>query len=211
MGIMPKIIFKVKTKEKVIALTFDDGPHPFYTPQIIDILAIKNIKATFFVTGENIEANKKLTTRMIAEGHELGNHSYYHKNLIFKNSKYIKEEILRTDRILRKIGYKGDIHFRPPFGRILFTAALVLASLNKNIIMWNVPTKDYKEKDKNTILNRINKRIKPGAIIVLHDSGIIRTGKLINRQATVDTVNVLIDNLHQQGYKFKKISELINY
>ena len=211
MVIFPKFIYNVKTKAKLVALTFDDGPHPLFTNRLLDIFKEKGIKATFFVIGNNIEKHKKIIIRMIAEGHELGNHSYSHKNLIFKKKSMIREEIVKTDRLLRELGVKGDIHFRPPFGRLLFAACSVIASLNKKVIMWNVPTRDFKENDPNVILKRIYKRIKPGAIIVLHDSGIERPGKKIDRQATIKAVKVLVDELPKKGYEFRTISELINY
>jgi len=211
MGVFPKFIYKIKTNEKFVALTFDDGPHPLFTNRLLDIFKEKGIKATFFVAGNKIEKHKKIISRMIAEGHELGNHSYSHKNLIFKKKSMIREEIEKTDRLLRELGVKGDIHFRPPFGRLLFAACSVIASLNKKVIMWNVPTRDFKESDPNVILKRIYKRIKPGAIIVLHDSGIERPGKKIDRQATIDVVKMLIDGLPKRGYEFRTISELINY
>jgi len=211
MGVFPKFIYKIKTNEKFVALTFDDGPHPLFTNRLLDIFKEKGIKATFFVAGNKIEKHKKIISRMIAEGHELGNHSYSHKNLIFKKKSMIREEIVKTDRLLRELGVKGDIHFRPPFGRLLFAACSVIASLNKKVIMWNVPTRDFKESDPNVILKRIYKRIKPGAIIVLHDSGIERPGKKIDRQATIDVVKMLIDGLPKRGYEFRTISELINY
>jgi peptidoglycan-N-acetylglucosamine deacetylase len=210
MEMFPKFIYKVKTKKKLVALTFDDGPHPEFTIKLLDIFKKKGIKATFFVTGKNIIKHKKIISRMIAEGHDLCNHSYSHKNLIFKKKSMIREEIEKTDRLLRELGVKGNIHFRPPFGRLLFTASSVLASLNKKVIMWNVPTRDYKENDKNVILKRIYKRIKPGSIIVLHDSGIERSEKKIDRQATIDAVKLLVDELPKKGYKFRTVSELIN-
>lgn len=210
MGMLPKFIYKVKTNEKLIALTFDDGPHPVFTINLLDIFKEKGIKATFFVTGNSIVKHKNIVRRMIAEGHELGNHSFSHINLIFKKKSIIREEIEKTDRLLRELGVKDEIHFRPPFGRLLFAASSVLVSLNKKVIMWNVPTKDFKENDPHIILNRIYKRIKPGSIIVLHDSGVERPGKKIDRQATINAVKVLIEELPNKGYEFRTVSELIN-
>jgi len=210
MGVIPKFIYKVKTDKKLIALTFDDGPHPEFTIKLLELFIEKGIKATFFVTGSNIKKHNKIVKRMIAEGHELGNHSYSHKNLIFKKKNVIREEIEKTDSLLCELGVKGDIHFRPPFGRLLFAASSVLVSLNKKVIMWNVPTKDFKETDPEVILNRIYKRIKPGSIIVLHDSGIERPGKKIDRQATIDAVKVIIEELPKMGYEFRTVSDLIN-
>ncbi|MDA3813717.1 MAG: polysaccharide deacetylase family protein [Candidatus Cloacimonetes bacterium] len=211
MGVFPKFIFRVRIKENLVALTFDDGPHPEFTKELLDLFKERGIKATFFVTGEKIEKHREIIKRMIADGHELGNHSYSHKNLIFKKKSKIKEEIQKTDYLLRDLGVKGEIHFRPPYGRLLFSAFAVLASLNKKVIMWNIPTKDYKERDPKVILSRIYKRIKPGSIIVLHDSGIERTGKEIDRQATIDAVKELINELPKKVYKFRTVSELIDY
>ena len=210
MALIPKFIYKVKIKMKLVALTFDDGPHSVFTNELLDLFKENGIKATFFVTGKNIVKHKTIVRRMIKEGHELGNHSYSHWNLIFKKKSVIREEIEKTDRLLHELGVKSDIHFRPPFGRLLFAASSILASLNKKVIMWNVPTKDYKEDDPKIILKRIYKRIKPGSIIVLHDSGIERSGKKIDRQATVDAVKMLIDELPKRGYEFRTVSELIN-
>jgi len=211
MALFPKFIYKVKTTDKVIALTFDDGPNPDFTEKILDIFKEKGIKATFFTTGRSIENNKSIVQRMINEGHELGNHSYSHINLIFKKKKVILDEIVRTDKLIREFGVKGDIHFRPPYGRILLTAASVLATLNKKVIMWNVPTKDYKENDPEIILKRIYKRVKPGSIIVLHDSGLDKPEKIIDRNATIIAVKQIVKELPKKGYKFKTISELIEY
>ncbi len=211
MTLFPKFIYKAKTKEKLVALTFDDGPHPIFTNKLLDIFKEKGIKATFFVTGEHIIKHKKIISRMIVEGHELGNHSYSHQNLIFKKNSKIKQDIQKTDDLLRELGVKSEIHFRPPFGRILFCASAALVSLNKKVIMWNVPTKDYRENDANVIISRIYKRLKPGSIIVLHDSGLDRKGKKIDRQATIEAVKRLIIELPKRGYKFKTVSELINY
>ena len=211
MALIPKFIFRVRIKENLVALTFDDGPHPEFTKKLLDLFKERGIKATFFVTGEKIEKYRDIVKRMIAEGHELGNHSYSHKNLIFKKKNMIIEEIERTDKLLRELGVRSDIHFRPPFGRLSFTAFTVLTSLNKKVIMWNVPTKDYKESDPKVILKKIYKRIKPGSIIVLHDSGVERTGKKIDRQATIIAVKQLIEELPKKGYEFRTVSELINY
>jgi len=210
MALFPKFIYKVKTKEKLVALTFDDGPHPIFTNELLDIFKEKGIKATFFVTGKHIKKYKEIINRIIIEGHELGNHSYSHKNLIFKKSSTIKQEIQKTDDLLRELGVKGEILFRPPFGRILFNALIAIASLKKKVIMWNVPTKDYKENDSDMILSRIYKRLKPGSIIVLHDSGIDRNAKKIDRKSTIVAVRKLIIELPERGYSFKTVSELIN-
>ena len=114
----PKIIFGFKTKQKSICLTFDDGPHPVYTPKILEILAKHGVKATFFISGNKIQKYKKIVEQMISEGHEVGNHGYSHRNFIFKNKEYILNEIEQTDLLLRECGAGEEIVFRPPFGRM---------------------------------------------------------------------------------------------
>ncbi len=210
MSILPRIIFRFKTDEKNIALTFDDGPHPEYTPIILDTLKRENIQATFFVTGQNAETYPGLIQRISEDGHEIANHGYSHRNLIFKSKKFIQREIEKTDTILRDLGITGKIHFRPPYGRILINCFLVAQKLDKKIILWNIPTKDYRITDSKKILLKIKKRLKPGGIIVLHDS---KYNNIMNDKGddpTIITVKQICKTLPEQGYKFKTISDLID-
>ncbi|MDO9578190.1 MAG: polysaccharide deacetylase family protein [Candidatus Cloacimonadales bacterium] len=204
----PKIIFGIKIRQKAICLTFDDGPHPVYTPQILQMLAKHDMKATFFITGSKIQKYRKILEQMISEGHEVGNHGYSHRNLIFKSKEFILNEINKTDELLRECGAKGEIVFRPPYGRMSLKAIFLLGELNKKIIMWNIPTKDYKAENSQSIIRKIRKKLKPGGIIILHDAG-----KLINsnvdRTFTIEAVELIIEEILQKGYSFKTISEML--
>ena len=103
-----KNIVRLNTDEQVVALTFDDGPHPPYTDRLLDVLAKHNVKATFFMIGDRIERHPETVYRAIAEGHQIGNHSYSHPLLGFLPPKSVQREIERTDKLLRQIGVTGD-------------------------------------------------------------------------------------------------------
>lgn len=204
----PKIVFSFKTKEKSICLTFDDGPHPEYTPQILDLLAEHKIKATFFILGCKIPNYEEIVKRIIREGHQVGNHGFSHCNLIFKKSEIILNEINRTDELLRQCGVEGEIVFRPPYGRMSLRAMLLLGKLNKKVIMWNIPTKDYKAENSGKIVAKIHRKIKSGGIIVLHDAG-KKIESDADRMPTIDAVSQIIAEILEMGYSFKTISEMM--
>lgn len=136
------IINQVETKEKVVALTFDDGPTD-KTEDILRILDNLDVKATFFVTGNELYENINKGKQIIDDGHELGNHSYSHSQMVLKPLSFIKEEIRKTDILIRKTGYKGNIHFRPPFCKKLILLPYYLSKINKKTITWNIEPETY--------------------------------------------------------------------
>ena len=206
--VFPKIIFGFKTRERNVCLTFDDGPHPVYTPQLLDILADSGVRATFFITGNKIKKYKNIVKRMISEGHEVANHGYSHRNLLFKNTQFIKNEIEKTDDLLRKCGAEGEIVFRPPFGRISLKAFCFLGKINKKIIMWNIPTKDFKAKSTDSILKKIYAKLRRGGIIVLHDAG-KNIDSDVDRIHTVNAVKHVVVEILKRNYSFATISEML--
>src|SRR5699024_8771262 len=108
----------VETNEKVVALTFDDGPG-VNTDKILDILRENDVKGTFYLTGDEIENSMTEGVKIVEAGHEIGNHSFSHKRMVLKSPSFIKDEIEKTDELIRQIGYEGDITFRPPYGKRL--------------------------------------------------------------------------------------------
>ena len=112
-----EIVSSVDTHEKVIALTFDDGPTAAYTNEILAILDQYGVKATFFVIGREVEENPEYARSIVEAGHELGNHSWSHPNMSLLSLDRIADEIERTDAAIRAVGYEGELHFRPPFGK----------------------------------------------------------------------------------------------
>lgn len=197
-----ELINHVDTTEKVIALTYDDGPNPPYTEQLIELLDRNQIKATFFVIGKIAEKYPETVRLMLSKGHEVGNHSYSHAQLIWKNPFFIRSEIEKTDKILCQLGVKQEINFRAPYGRKLLALPYILAKMQKKNILWNLDSKDYEASHSEVIGNYVLQHVRPGSIILMHDGG----GE---RSRTIAATEILIKELQGKGYTFKKISELI--
>lgn len=197
-----ELVTNVNTKKKVVALTYDDGPHPVNTSKLLDVFQKLQVKATFFVVGKNIEQHPEIIENILAQGHEIGNHSYSHLPMIFKRPSFIKSEINRTDRLLRELGVSKDIHFRSPFGLKRFVLSFILWQNRQKNILWNLDPKDYMATNPESIENYILDKIEPGSIILLHDGG-------GDRSSTVKATEVAIQQLQQQGYEFLTVSELL--
>ncbi|MFG6094432.1 polysaccharide deacetylase family protein [Leptothoe sp. ISB3NOV94-8A] len=197
-----KMITCVDTTEKVLALTYDDGPNPPYTDNLLDVLKEFDAKATFFAIGQNIEKNIKTTRRMIDEGHELGNHSYSHQRLIDTSLATVRSEIQKTDDILSDLGVESRIHFRAPYGLKRVRLPWELARREKTNILWNVDPKDYETADPEKIAESIVCSVEPGSIILLHDGG-------GNRSQTVAATKIVLQRLQKEGYQFKTVSQLM--
>lgn len=181
---------------KIVALTFDDGPNPLTTPKLLDGLAQRNIKATFFLLGSCIEENKDIIKRMYNEGHNIGNHSYSHKNLIALDLQTAKMEYNQTNEILNSIIGTSSIAFRPPYGNYNET---IQSFISTPLVLWDIDPLDWKDKDSNKIANHIIQRAKDGDIILLHDI----------YQTSVDAAFKVIDTLEQRGFNFVTINELL--
>ncbi len=137
------IYYKAGTDEKVIAFTFDDGPHPQYTDKILDILAKEEIRATFFEIGMNIASYPDITKRIIAAGHEIGNHTYSHPIVRKTTREELEAEIRKTDDLLLKLGYDTPKLFRPPQGICPQDFKDLLNKTNKTAVLWNIDTRDW--------------------------------------------------------------------
>ncbi len=197
-----ELVNHVNTTEKAVALTYDDGPNPPYTNQLLELLERNQIKATFFVIGKIAEKYPETVQLILSKGHEVGNHSYSHTQLIFKNPFFIRSEIEKTDKLLRQLGVKQEIHFRAPYGRKLLALPYLLAKRQKKNILWNLDSKDYEADNPEVIGSYVIEHVHPGSIILMHDGG----GE---RSRTIAATEILIKKLKEKGYKFKTISELI--
>ncbi len=201
--VIGELVNHVETKEKVVALTYDDGPNPPYTNQLLDLFEQNRIKATFFVIGKNIENHPETVQLILSKGHKLGNHSYSHTRMVFKSPSFIRAEIEKTDALLRKLGVKQEIHFRAPYGRKLLVLPYILAQLVKKNILWTVDPKDFEESNPEVIKNYILKKVNPGSIIIMHDGG-------GHRSQTIAATEMVIKGLQKKGYTFKTVSQLIH-
>ena len=197
-----QIIWEVKTKEKVIALTFDDGPHPKYTAQVLDLLEKYEAKGTFFIVGENAEKNPEIVLRMYEDGHELANHTYTHP--VSTSTFKIMKEIKQTNDTIYSITGFSPILFRPVEGH--YTDAMVdeIVKDGFKIVMWSwhQDTEDWKNPGVKKIVNTVLEGTKEGDVVLFHDGG-------GNRKQTVKALEKILPELQKKGYKFVTISDLL--
>lgn len=193
---------RVETPEKVVALTFDDGPKRGQTEEILGILKRHGVRASFFMVGRNVERNPELAARVLAEGHELGNHSYSHHRLVLKSPSYVQEEIDKTDALLRGVGVKGEILFRAPHGKKLVVLPWLLSRSGRKHITFDVVPRDDATQDVGLLTSRVMESVRPGSIILFHDGGRDKPG-------TVQAVDIVLGKLKEQGYRFVTVSELL--
>jgi peptidoglycan/xylan/chitin deacetylase (PgdA/CDA1 family) len=186
--------------EKKIALTFDDGPS-IYTLEVLELLKKYNAKATFFCIGKNIEKHPEILQKVIDEGHLVGNHSYSHSKFFdFYTEATIREELEKTDTLLEKFTLKKINFFRPPYGVTTPSIGRALKITGHKVIGWNIRSLDGGTKDQNLIFNRIIKRVSPGGIVLLHDTGL----------HSVLVLEQFLQFLQQNNYKVISVEELLN-
>ena len=195
------IVDRVETGTPVVALTFDDGPTDQFTAEVLEVLRQRQVKATFFVTGAALDRNPALGRQIVAAGHELGNHSYSHARLVLRPLSFIREEIERTDQLIRQAGYQGEIHFRPPNGKKLILLPYYLATTGRRTITWTVAPESTPGQA-GLIVARALEQVRPGSIILLH---VMYESRAESRTALPE----IIDGLQAKGYRFATVSELL--
>lgn len=196
-----KTLCKGKTTRKVITLTFDDGPHPENTPQVLDVLKENNIRATFFLIGKNVEKHPEIVERMLNEGHTIANHTYSHSGQFpASSSRKVEQELAACDEAIEKVTGKRPLLFRPPFG---VTNPIIGKAARKRGYMtigWSIRSLDtIGSRSRQDVCDKVIDKLHPGAIILLHDrcddagtllKGIIAAGK-------------------ERGYSFVSLEELL--
>lgn len=198
---------EVKTSQKVVALTFDDGPNPPYTDQVLDILREEGVPATFFVIGRNAEKHPDLLRRMIAEGHQVGNHTYNHVDLLKADRATIADEVDRTNKVISGIIGAPARVVRPPHG---FRDAVVLEVMGERgmkVVEWSVLSRDWTNPGVDIIVKRTLDKVKSGAVILLHDGDGVTAAS--PRAQTVAAARQIIRDLKAQGYKFVTVDDIL--
>ena len=200
-----EIIPRVETPQKVVALTFDDGPTPEQTSEILKVLAEENVKATFFLIGGELEMYLEEGKKIAAAGHEIGNHSYSHVKMILVAPSFVKEEIEKTDELIRATGYEKPAHFRPPYGKKLFALPFYLSQTNRKSITWDIEPESFPETAANTdeIVKYVLANTRGGSIILLH---VMYDPK----RKSLNAVKPIIEGLKEKEFRFVTVSELIN-
>lgn len=186
----------VATELKKIALTFDDGPHPTYTPLLLDGLLERGVCASFFVTGENAEQYPELILRMQAEGHLIGNHTYSHIQLSGTNREAYRAELVQTNEILQQITGEEVQYVRPPYGS---WDKSFEAELNMFPVLWTIDPLDWCSRDADSVAQRVLSKAGEYDIILLHDE----------YESTVTAALQIVDTLLEQGYTFVTVDEII--
>lgn len=193
----------VDTEERIVALTFDDGPHPRYTPMILDILAEYDAKATFFVIGKNLEEYGEVTKRAVREGHEVGNHTYSHPALSGVSRGELMREILATESLIEEtIGTSPSV-FRPPEGYCHDGIKEVAGQNGFSVILWDIDTRDWAGGNYRDIAEHVMKRTVPGSIILFHDY-------IAKNSPTPAVLKEILPRLTAAGYRFVTVSELLS-
>lgn len=183
-----------------IALTFDDGPHPVNTPKVLDILSRYNVKATFYVIGNKVGSYPHIIRRIVAEGHEIGNHTWTHSKLTRLSNAQIRSELTRTkNAIIRAAGVKPRT-MRPPYGALLTRQRQWIHSeYGYPTILWDVDPQDWKRPGVSVVKQRLVSNARNGSILLLHDL----------HGPSIQAVPGVLDSLLRKGYKFVTVSQLI--
>lgn len=195
-------ITRVRSARPLLALTFDDGPHATLTPQLLDLLAARNVRATFYVVGRRVAHHQSIMVRIAAEGHEIGNHTWSHPSLSGLSDAAILSQIDRTSEAVVEAVGLPPVTMRPPYGNLSSRQTRMLqASRGLPNVLWSVDTEDWRRPGEDVVVNRILTRSEPGGVILAHD--IVAE--------TIRAMPVAIDGLLARGYEFVTVSELLGW
>lgn len=195
---------RVDTTQKVVALTFDDGPEAAYTQPVLQILREHDAKATFFVIGAACEASPASLRALVEAGHEIGDHTWSHPRLLGLSQGAIAAEIERTDSAIREAGYLGPITVRPPNGKRLVAAPYYLWRHGRSTVMWDLEPDSIGAiaDDPDAMVDYVRDSVRPGSIILMH---VMYEGRGPSREA----LPRILEALTADGYRFVTVSELL--
>jgi peptidoglycan/xylan/chitin deacetylase (PgdA/CDA1 family) len=198
----PAITFNwIHNDGSYIAMTFDDGPSEKLTPKLLQLLAARHIKATFFVLGENVAQYPDVVARAAKEGHEIASHSWSHPNFFKLSDEALRSQLRRTDDAIKQATGQRPTLMRPPYGNITARQKRwIHDEFGYQIIMWDVDPLDWKRPGPQVVSNRILKETRAGSIVLSHD---IHPG-------TIEAMPATLDQLEAKGFKFVTVSELIS-
>ena len=182
--------------QKLVALTFDDGPHPVYTERLLDGLKKRNVKVTFFLIGKSADKYPDLVKRMAEEGHLIGNHTMDHVQLNHQTYEKALEQIRASNQVISQIPGQTPVYIRPPFGE---WSKELQEEVDMTAVLWDVDPVDWKVKNTETVVKRILKNARDGDIILLHDV----------YGTSVDAALEIVDQMRAEGYEFVTVDEII--
>jgi peptidoglycan/xylan/chitin deacetylase (PgdA/CDA1 family) len=196
-----RLVDRTDMSDKVVALTLDDGPTAL-APEVLRILADADVAATFYLNGRDLAARPDLGRAIAAEGHEIGNHTYSHRRMVFVSPRTVAAEVERTDQEIRRTGYRGPITFRPPYGKKLWTLPKYLSEHGRTTVTWDVEPDSARDANADQIVAETVDAVRPGSIILLH---VMHEGRAASRAA----IPRIVDELRADGYRFVTVSDLI--
>ncbi|MEJ6388415.1 polysaccharide deacetylase family protein [Gymnodinialimonas ulvae] len=195
-------VTRVPTAQPYVAMTFDDGPHPRLTPQLLDMLAARGIRATFYVIGRNAQRYPQILQRMVAEGHEIGNHTWSHPNLHGHSDGAVLSQVDRTNRAVYEAVGRPPVTMRPPYGNLYDRQRLMLhQSRAMPTVLWSIDTLDWQRPGSSVVSRRVINGSHSGGVILAHDI----------HSATVRAMPAALDGVVGRGFRFVTVSELIGW
>lgn len=197
----PMAIAGTRTDQKVVALTFDHSWGNTFTPPILDTLKQNNLRCTFFIMGPWAAKYPEVAKRMVADGHEIASHGYRHENYGDMSSEWVQEDITKAHRLIKEVTDVDATLIRPPNGHYSHKSLQTTEDLGYKTIIWNVDSLDWKNPGRDVIVERVMKRIKPGAIILMHASD--------TPVQTADALPILLERIKAEGYQIVTVSELL--
>ncbi|WP_235941746.1 polysaccharide deacetylase family protein [Paenibacillus puerhi] len=200
-----EVVWNVDTDQKLIALTFDDGPNPVYTPQILDLLKAYEAKGTFFVLGKRVQMYPAIAIREVNEGHEIANHTFDHHYLKHVRPERLVQEIRQTQEVIFDITEQLPHVFRPPGGFYNDQLLSSMKEANLTVVMWSwyQDTQDWRKPGTDKIVNQVLSNVHNGDIVLFHDL----EGDCTQ---TVEALKIILPELKARGYQFVTVSDLIS-
>jgi peptidoglycan/xylan/chitin deacetylase (PgdA/CDA1 family) len=195
-------VTRIATRRPYLALTFDDGPHPTLTPQLLDLLKVNGIRATFYLIGSRVARHPRLAARIAAEGHEIGNHTWSHPSLYDHSDGAVLRQIDRASEAVRAATGLTPVTMRPPYGNFYPPQRLMLhKARGMPTVLWSVDPEDWRRPGSAVVADRIVTQSHPGDVVLAHDT----------HGATVRAMPATLTGLHGRGFRFVTVSELIGW
>ena len=198
---------KVVDGKKIVALTFDDGPYPPFTQNLLAVLEEKQVKATFFVVGNNASKYPEVVRLVEGQGHEVALHAGEHKDFLKLNSSELAGNITSGKKVLKDLIGKPVKYMRPPHGFRDWAVMEEAYDFGLKVVNWSVIPRDWTNPGAQVIADRVCKDVFPGAIVLLHDGD--APSQTASREQTVEATAIIIDELRKQGYNFVTVSQLL--
>jgi peptidoglycan/xylan/chitin deacetylase (PgdA/CDA1 family) len=209
-GYQGDIIRRVITKQPLIAITFDDGPSPQFTPQILDVLKAHDVQASFFVVGKYVKEYPEIVLRMYNEGHDIGNHTYDHINVPTSAAPILSSQLVASNIEIMKVTGEHPLYARPPRGMYDARFRRLVELMGMQTVLWSISSQDWRGAvSPRRMTKRVVSRAKPGDIILFHDGGSLVRGEGASRQRTVDALPGIIAELKAQGFRIVPLSRLL--